>query len=129
MAERLKERDIRVDVLISSPAKRARKTAEQFSRTLKINGEGLILKTELYLAPADEFFTVLESLGDQLESVAVFAHNPGITDFANALTDARVDNIPTCGIFAVSVQTKKWSSFRKAKKEFLFFDYPKAKLL
>jgi hypothetical protein len=50
---------------------------------------------------------------------------PGITDFANSLTDARTDNIPTCGIFAVSIDAKKWSKFKEAKKNFLFFDYPR----
>jgi phosphohistidine phosphatase len=56
----------------------------------------------------------------------VFSHNPGITDFANSLTEARMDNIPTCGIFAIKIDTKHWKDFAEAKKEFLFVDYPKA---
>jgi phosphohistidine phosphatase len=33
--------------------------------------------------------------------------------------------MPTCGIFAVSADATNWLGFNKAKKEFLFFDYPK----
>jgi phosphohistidine phosphatase len=126
MAERLYERGIKVDAFITSPARRARKTSEQFAQQYKKEKAELILKTELYMAGDDAFYKVIEELNDDYDCVAVFSHNPGITDFANGLSDARIDNIPTCGIFAVSVETKKWSKFREAKKKFLFFDYPKA---
>lgn len=126
MADRLYERGIRIDAFITSPAKRARRTAEQFAKRYKKKDKHLELRTELYMAGDDTFFQVLEKLDDDLDCVAIFTHNPGITDFANSLTDARVDNIPTTGIFAVTIETKKWSRIREAKKEFLFFDYPKA---
>ena len=45
---------------------------------------------------------------------------------ANELTEVRVDNIPTCGIFAVKADIKHWADFKEAKKKFWFFDYPKA---
>lgn len=128
MADRLYERGIKIDAFISSPAKRAKKTAEQFAKQYKKEDKDIIIKTELYMAGDDTFFNVLEKLDDDFDCVAVFSHNPGITDFANGLTDARTDNIPTCGIFAISIEAKKWSKFREAKKKFLFFDYPKAKV-
>jgi len=126
MADRLHERGIRIDAFITSPARRAKKTAEQFAKRYKKEGEEIVLKTELYMAGDETFYAVMEKLNDQFDCVAVFSHNPGITDFANSLTDARTDNIPTCGIFAVSIEAKKWNRFREAKKKFLFFDYPKA---
>lgn len=125
MADRLYERGIKIDAFVSSPAKRAKKTAEQFAKRYKKDA-AVIMKTELYMAGEDAFFNVIEKLDDEYDCVAVFSHNPGITDFANQLTDARIDNIPTCGLFAVSVEAKKWSKIREAKKKFLFFDYPKA---
>ena len=126
MAERLYERGIKIDAFVTSPARRARKTAEHFSKQYKKDKDDLVLKTELYMATDEAFNSVVEKLNDDLDCVAVFSHNPGITDFANSLTDARADNIPTCGIFAVSIDAKKWSKFKEAKKNFLFFDYPKA---
>jgi phosphohistidine phosphatase len=126
MAERLYERGIKVDAFITSPARRARKTAEQFAKRYKKEKEDLLLKTELYMAVDEAFNSVVEKLDDDYDCVAVFSHNPGITDFANQLSDARIDNIPTCGIFAVSIEARKWNKFREAKKKFLFFDYPKA---
>lgn len=126
MADRLHERGIKVDAFISSPAKRAKRTAEQFVKRYKKDGGELILKTELYLAGEETFLNLMEKLDDQIDCVVMFSHNPGITDFANSLADVRIDNIPTCGIFAVSIDANKWNKSKEAKKKFLFFDYPKA---
>jgi len=127
MADRLYDRGIKIDAFVTSPARRARKTAEQFAKRYKKEKEDLLLKTELYMASDEAFNSVVEKLNDDIDCVAIFSHNPGITDFANSLTDdIRIDNIPTCGIFAVSIEAKKWNKFKEAKKKFLFFDYPKA---
>jgi len=126
MADKLIARGITVDSFISSPAKRAKKTAKIFSQAFKRKEEEIILVPELYLASSGVFESVLASIESDSETIALFSHNPGITDFANTLTGARIDDIPTCGIFAVSIDTDDWKNFRAAKKEFLFFDYPKA---
>ena len=126
MADRLIARGITIGSFISSPAKRAKKTAKIFSQAFQRNEEEIILIPELYLASSGVFESVLASIESDSETIALFSHNPGITDFANTLTGARIDDIPTCGIFAVSIETDDWKNFRAAKKEFLFFDYPKA---
>lgn len=126
MAQRLLDKKIKIDAFIASPAKRAAKTAKIFAAAFSQKKDDIIFKKELYLAEPAIFFTVIEKADDKLNSVAVFSHNYGITDFANQLTDARIDNIPTCGVFAIKIYSDTWSNFREAKKEFLFFDYPKA---
>jgi len=126
MAERLIEKGITINTFLSSPAKRAKKTAKIFAHAFKREEEGIILIQELYLAGSGIFGTVLSSIDTDAETIAIFAHNPGITDFANTLTEARIDDIPTCGVFAVKIDTDNWKNFGEAKKEFLFFDYPKA---
>ena len=126
MADRLYERGIKIDAFVTSPARRARKTAELFAKKYKKDKDDLSLKTELYMAGDDAFLDVIIRLDDRYDCVALFSHNPGLTDFANSLTDAHIDNIPTSGIFAVTADVKKWSKFREAKKNLLFFDYPKA---
>jgi len=127
MAKRLKDRGLKIDALITSPAKRARKTAVVFCKELEMKRDRFIEEPDLYGASEEEFYEVLENLRDKFDCVALFSHNPGLTDFANQLTTMRVDNIPTTGIVAVRADCGKWSDFKEAKKEFLFFDYPKLK--
>ncbi len=125
MAHRLLDKKISIDAIISSPAKRAKKTASIFAEAYKIDKDDIIFRDELYGAAEDVFYDVIRNADKKLDHIAVFSHNPGITDFANQLTDARIDNIPTCGVFAIKVDCEKWTDFKMAKKEFWFFDYPK----
>ena len=126
MAERLIEKGITINTFLSSPAKRAKKTAKIFAHAYKKAEEDIFLIPQLYLAASSVFESVLSSLESDSDTIALFSHNPGITDFANTLTEARIDDIPTCGVFAIKIETNDWKNFREAKKEFLFFDYPKA---
>ena len=126
MANRLLEKKVKIDVFISSPAKRASRTARVFAKEYKRNKDDILYKTELYGASEREFFDVIEKISDKFDSIAIFSHNPGLTDFANQLTDVLIDDIPTCGIFAVRSNAGKWSEFSNAEKKFWFFDYPKS---
>jgi phosphohistidine phosphatase len=126
MAKRLIEKKIPIDVFVSSPAKRAKKTAELFCSAYNKTENDIIYMSMLYGAPAEVFYEVVEHLDDGFSKVAIFSHNPGITEFVNTLIDSvKIDNMPTCGIFAIHIQTDKWKDFKKSKKDFLFFDYPK----
>ena len=126
MAKRLLDKKIKIDAFVSSPAKRAKKTCKYFVEEYGRKKEEIILKDELYEAGEENFFSVIKSMDNNHESAAIFSHNPGITYFANILTDVRIDNMPTCSVFAVRLHTNKWADIRQAKKDFLFFDYPKA---
>lgn len=127
MAKRLLQKKIKIDAFVSSPAKRAKKTAELFCSAYGNSEEDIIYVSALYHAPADVFYEVLGHLDEPLNTVALFAHNPGITHFANQIVpEIKLDNMPTCAVVAVQADIDKWPAFAKAKKEFLFFDYPKS---
>jgi phosphohistidine phosphatase len=126
MARRLSVNGALPDLLVSSPAKRAKRTAVLFSRELGLPEEDILFKTELYHAPVDVFYDVLKKIDDRFSTVALFSHNPGITTFVNELTQVKVDHMPTCGLYAVKIQVEHWADFKDGKKEFWFFDYPKA---
>ena len=67
----------------------------------------------------------ISKLGNKYDVVALFSHNPGITEFASSLTNVKVDDMPTCAVYALQANTDHWKDFEKAEKNFLFFDYPK----
>jgi len=122
MAERIRKQKVRIDGIYSSPAKRARKTAEAFAKEfdLEVN-----FNDELYHAGEHAFIQTILRIPEDVQCAAIFSHNPGFTDFANSLTLTRTDNIPTTGIFAVKLETDKWIDFLLCEKKFWFFEYPK----
>jgi phosphohistidine phosphatase len=125
MAKRLREKKVNVDAFVTSPAKRAKKTATIFAKEFGHGKKDLILVDKLYEAGEDVFFDVIDHMKDKFDTIAIVAHNPGITGFANQLTETKIDNLATSAVFAIKVATKHWADFRDAKKEFWFVDYPK----
>ena len=77
-----------------------------------------------WAAPAT-IIDVVARQGESYNDVMVVGHNPGMTDLANQLSDARVDNMPTCGVFAVEVDIKHWGGLVRKQGKFQYFDYPK----
>ncbi|SHF22497.1 SixA phosphatase family protein [Flavisolibacter ginsengisoli] len=124
MAKRLKKRGLSIDQFISSTAKRARKTAKYFAEEFDVKKEDIKEVEDLYMANAPGFVKTIEYTKKKHDIIALFSHNPGITEFANSLTHVRIDDMPTCSVFAVQAEVNDWEEFMNAEKKFLFFDYP-----
>ena len=125
MARRLISSGLLIDRFVSSPARRAKETAEAFAHAFGIKSKDIQFVTELYHALPPVFKQVIAGLDDKDDTVALFAHNPGITTFANMLTTVRLDDMPTCAVFAVTADAEHWKDFLAAGTQFLFFHYPK----
>jgi phosphohistidine phosphatase len=125
MAKRLIKDGVEIDAFISSPAVRALTTAEYFAEAYDVKKKNVVTDQILYHPEPKNFFEIISRLSDDHKTVAIFSHNPGITEFVNQLTEVRVDDMPTCAIYALKVDIKSWKDFREAEKKFWFFDYPK----
>jgi phosphohistidine phosphatase len=126
MAKRLASKKIKLDALLSSTANRALITAQYFAEEFRIKKKDIIQIPELYHANPKGFYKVIEHADDELFNIAVISHNPGITEFINELTDKKIMDMPTCGIFAIKIHSNTWKDFTSATKDFWFFDYPKS---
>ena len=109
MAKRLKDKGLKIDRFVSSPAKRARSTAKYFAKEYDVKKDDIRLVEELYMASPAAFAEAIAMLDNAHDTVALFAHNPGISEFAATLTEVKPDDMPTCAIFAVEVDTSSWS--------------------
>ena len=125
MAARVLDRGFRVQHVFSSAAKRAFKTSKALMEVWNLKQDAISVFPDLYLAPPDEMLKVITAAPDTISSLALVAHNPGITEFINSLTNNRVDDLPTCGMVAFQIHTDSWADFKNASKEWLFIEYPK----
>lgn len=125
MAKRTKEKVDKIDLMVSSHAKRAKKTARYFAEEYGYGKDDIRIEPKLYEDLTSAYDEVILTLPDKADTVAFFAHSPTIGAYANGLTNVRTDEIPTCGVFAVQAQTDSWKDFKAAEKVFLFYDYPK----
>lgn len=110
---------------ISSPAKRALTTAHLMCKALGKPIEQVYADNRLYHAWTDTLLTLIHEQESGLETLLLFAHNPGLTEMANRIAPVRLDNLPTCGIFIVQFATRDWSTIQYGTGEFIALDYPK----
>jgi len=125
MARRLVAHGVRPSLILTSSAKRARETAKLVAREIGYPIEFLQTEKSLYLADPDTILEVIEVQDDTFSDIVVCIHNPGITDLANRLSDQSIDNVPTCGMVIVEVDTDSWSEIASSRHKFIIFDYPK----
>jgi phosphohistidine phosphatase len=124
MGKKLFKKKIAIDLFLSSPAIRAKTTAELFASEYDRKMKEILFVPHLYNAGPDQFTEAVCGLDDQFNHVALFSHNPGITEFASSLTDTQITQMPTSSVFAVSAEIDSWKDFPRAKKNFLFFYKP-----
>ncbi len=125
MGRRLVERGVRFDALYTSPAVRARQTAELLLDSMSVERNVMRTARELYATDADSLLAFLRRLPDSLDSVALVIHNPETTDIANRLGTESVENVPTCGVCALGFAVERWADIDEATGRTLFFDFPK----
>ncbi|MBK8504092.1 MAG: histidine phosphatase family protein [Saprospiraceae bacterium] len=125
MAKMLSEKDPDLEYLVSSPAKRALETAKIFRKAFNLSRKRLDEDSRLYHASPSIITEVIQNVDDQYRSVAIFGHNPGMTDFLNRFSDASIDNIPTCGVAIIDVGIDSWKEFSSERGKLLAFYYPK----
>lgn len=124
MGKKLFKKDVLIDQFVSSPAVRAKTTAELFVSEYDRKLKDIFFVPTLYHASTVNFLEIVRELKDTYKNVALFSHNPGITEFAASLSSTQIDHMPTCSVFAVSCMVDSWKDFEGSIKNFLFFYKP-----
>jgi phosphohistidine phosphatase len=125
MGEHLASRIPRPDALVSSSAVRALETARAFARAFGLRPEEVRAERELYLASAETWLGAIARLDEAWERVAMFGHNPGISDLVRALTNALVEDLPTCAIAELELEVDHWGEVGPGSGRLVRTDRPK----
>ena len=125
MAELLNMKKIFPHYILSSPAIRAKQTAELLAEHINF-GQDIVYEETLYEASSEQIERVIKSIDDVYESAFVVGHNPGFNDFASQYVGFD-ENIVTCGIVEIVFKCESFADISPANAEFIAFEYPKKK--
>jgi len=125
MGKKLKHAGIIPDLIISSSAKRTRQTAKRIANEVGYEPERIRWEEKLYHCIPSVFDEMIGEISDDVRTLFIVAHNPGITDFVNNQSpEFRIDNMPTCGVVCVATEAEDWESYDSAGHEVFLFEYP-----
>lgn len=106
MGKHLKKKDLTPDIILSSAAKRARKTAEAVAETSKYKGELNFLES-YYLAEPFIYIEEINQLDKDIDVVLVIGHNPGLEGLVQILS-GKVLALSTSAVAQIELPIKKW---------------------
>ena len=123
MGKRLAKRDVKPDLILSSPARRALKTARIIAKKLDYKLKDIVVDDRLYAGEVSDLLNVIHKVGD-LERVMLVGHNPELIELAHRLS-SEITHMPTCAVAEFKFNAKSWSNIGKAKLTKMALDYPK----
>jgi phosphohistidine phosphatase len=124
MGKRLAKREVKPDLILSSPARRALTTAEIIAKKLDYKFKNIVVDDRLYAGTVHGLLDVIHKLGGKPERVMLFGHNPELTELAHRLS-SEITHMPTCAVAEFTFNAKSWSNIGKAKLAKVALDYPK----
>jgi phosphohistidine phosphatase len=125
MGKRLADRDFIPDVIVTSPAKRAWKTARAIAEEIDYPVDEIEREDRIYEAGLPTLVDLVRSFDDSLEHVMIVGHNPGFTELANWSGEKGIHNLPTCAVLCMDWDVASWRELEPCGGISLFLDYPK----
>ncbi|MCZ6636289.1 MAG: histidine phosphatase family protein [bacterium] len=125
MGKRIKKQDILPDLILSSPAKRAIRTARAIAGEIGYPEKKIQTDRAIYSGGSPAILSIVQSQAPEVNCLMLFGHNPDFTQLAESLSGHRVDNIPPCGIFCIDFDIQTWTDVAPGGGQFVFFDFPK----
>lgn len=110
MSKILKEKGYKIDKIFSSTAVRTEQTTEYFAHANDLTGEDIKYFDKLYLASVLEIEESILWLKQNINTLAVVGHNPGVSDFVNDIANADIEDLPTCGIAIIQLEMDNWET-------------------
>jgi phosphohistidine phosphatase len=121
---RLARREVKPDLILSSPALRALTTAKIIAGKLDYKRKHIIIDDRLYAAEADDLLEVIHELDDRLQCVMIVGHNPELSELAQRLC-GEIGHLPTGAVAEFGFAAKSWSDIGTCPAATVAFDYPK----
>jgi len=124
MGQRMAKTELIPDLMISSPAKRAYKTAKLIAHEIGIAKKAIIYQPEIYEATIQTLTKTIAGFPDA-EHIALIGHNSSLTDLAEWLSSKAPAWLPTCAVISFRLEITTWTEICAECGTITQYDYPK----
>ena len=103
----LKQQNLKLDLVLCSTAARARETSEIILSSAELPAE-VHYEPAIYDAEPLSLLQLISKIRNDVNTVFLVGHNPGIEDLVRLLTN-RAEQISTCTLARISFDTDEWN--------------------
>ena len=111
MGRHLRAEKLAPDLILCSPAERARQTAALFTKAAGLGAE-LRYDERIYEASALQLLEVVTQADDGAETLLLVGHNPGLEELILLLT-GETWLMPTAALAKIDLSTDKWGKVKE----------------
>lgn len=122
MGEVLRRRGHVPDLVLTSPAERARRTAERLVRAAGAGRDCITESPGIYEGSVRTLLHCIHGVPDASTCVALVGHNPGMEELLRRLDPDSGEKFVTCGVVVIDVLSGDWADVAAATvsvREFL----------
>ena len=123
IGEFMNRQKIAPDIALSSPARRARQTAEKVLKAAALEAQ-IEFDQGIYEAEARRLFEIVREIPDERNSVMLVGHNPGFEELLHLLTGGSI-SFPTAALARIELPTERWCDVRLRSGTLRSFVTPK----
>lgn len=125
MGRRLAHRGVHPEEIVSSPARRALETAKIVARELDFPWGAIRLSKRAYLADPETLLAIVQACPDEVETLFLVGHNPGVSELAHLLVRRFAEELPTCAAVAIDCAADTWGGIRPACGSLRWYEMPR----
>ena len=107
MGKLMRKKGLEPDLLLSSPAHRAKQTAQMVKDAARFSPE-IQFDDRIYEASPHTLAQVTSEIGDAHTSAMLIGHNPGMEAFIHFLS-AQLEPMPTAALAIIDLNIDKWN--------------------
>jgi phosphohistidine phosphatase len=125
MALRLYQKNQSLDLIISSPAARTKRTSEILAEAMKMNLAEIHYNKSIYESTIETITKIVSELNNVYNTIMLVGHNPTLTYMVEHYSQKRLDNLPTAGMYLIEFDTNNWEETANGNGELIWVDWPK----
>lgn len=108
LGQLLADHGLEPDKIISSPALRARTTAEIVAENIDYEAE-IEIRDEIYFGMASDIADILTDLPDDISTCMIFGHNPIVSEVVRLFMQSQhFYDLPTCAMACFESRAARW---------------------
>ena len=104
----LQKNNLQPQKILSSPAKRAKQTAILVKETAPLEAN-IVYVEGIYEASPRSLLNIVSEIGDEIDSILLIGHNPGLESFVKMLTGEFYE-IPTATLVKIDLNIESWQA-------------------